>query len=115
MRDKIKFVFQTRRMVSLRSQPKMLSIIGVMIACLLVVSVSACQFHPVSSEQGHEDERPIGHHQDGQSDGISCLSAMLSEHLILVEFTFVSWVAKPIQLHITPFVSLPFIPPRYIA
>ena len=97
----------------LRNQPKALSLLAAMIVCLMVVGAVACEFHPTSSE--HEHEMPIGHQQDEHSDGVSCLIAELPEKLVLVELTFVSWVALPMRLHATSVVSPLFIPPRYIA
>ena len=97
----------------LRSQPKTVSILAVMIVCLTVMGAIACQFHPTSSE--HEQEVPIGHHQDQHSDNMSCLIAALPENPALIELTFVSWAVIPVQLHADSFVSPPFIPPRYPA
>jgi hypothetical protein len=101
--------------VKVARQPKTLRILVVMIVCLTVVSGVACQFHPASSEHEHEKEMPTGHHQDGHSQGVSCLSARLTEELVLVEFTSVSWTAMPMRLHATLVVSPLFIPPRYSA
>ena len=103
-------IFKTRRIVRLRRQPRGFSILAVIIVCLTVTGTIACQFHPASSE--HEQESPIGHDQDGHSDGVSCLSAMLPEDVVLVELAFVSWVAMPMRLHAITFISPPFIPPR---
>lgn len=108
-------ICKTRYIVRLRNQPRILNILVVMIVCLTVVGGVACQFHPASSEHGHEQETPTGHHQDGHSRSVSCLSAMLPEDLVLVEFTFVSWVALPIRLYAILFVSPLFIPPRSLA
>jgi hypothetical protein len=86
-----------------------------MIVCLTVVGSVACQFHLAPPDHEHEQETPTGHHQDGHSQGISCLSATLPEELVLVEFTSVAWVALPIRLHAILFVSPLFTPPRYLA
>src|SRR5688572_4971909 len=103
------FIFKTRRIVRVGRQPKAFSILVVMIVCLTVVGGVACQFHPASSEHEHEKETSTGHHQDGHSRGVSCLSATLPEELVLVEFTSVSWVTMPIQLYAILFVSPLFI------
>ena len=115
MDDRHQHQSSTRRIVRLRRQPKALSILAVMIVCLTVGGAIACQFHPASSEHGHENELPVGHHQGGHADGVSCLNATLPDDLVLVEFAFVSWAAMPIRLHATLFVSPLFIPPRYPA
>lgn len=96
----------------LRNQPKALSLLATLIVCLMVVGAVACEFHPVSSEHDHEQEAPLGHHQDGHSDGVSCLSAMLPETLMLVQFTFGSRVAWPIRLYATSLVIPLFKPPQ---
>jgi hypothetical protein len=73
-----------------------------MIVCLTIVGTIACQFHhPASSDPEHGHKMPIGHHQDGHSDSVFCLTATLPEDLVLVELTFVSWVSIPIRLHAT--------------
>ena len=95
------------------NQPQALSFLAAMIVCLMVVGAVVCEFHPTSSE--HENEMPIGHHHDGHSNGVSCLIAELPEKLVLIELTFVSWVAMPIPLHTASVVSPLFIPPRYTA
>jgi hypothetical protein len=77
-----------------------------------VVSGIACQFHPVSSE--HEEEMPIGTHQDGHSQGVSCLSATLPEAPVLVVSTSVAWRAMPIRYYALLFVLPLFIPPRFL-
>ena len=97
------------------SQPKALSLLAIVIICLMVGGAVACQFHPASSKHEHENDMPIGHHQDGHSDSVSCPMAALAEDRVFVELTFVSWAAMPIRLHATSFVSPPFIPPRYPA
>jgi hypothetical protein len=103
-------LLKTRRIVRLRRQLRALSILAVIIVCLTVVGAIACQFHPASSE--HEQEAPIGHHQDGHSDGVPCLNAILPEDFVLVELAFASWVTMPVRLHATTFASPPFIPPQ---
>jgi hypothetical protein len=84
----------------------------VMIVCLTVVSGVACRFHPASPEYKHEKAMPTGNHQDGHSQGVSCLSATLPEALVFVELTAVAWVAMPIRFYAILFVSPLFIPPR---
>ena len=98
----------------LHSPAKALSLLAVIIVCLTVGGAIACQVHAASSEPGHEHEMPIGHQQDGHSDGVPCLNATLPENMVLVELTFVSWVAMPVRLHATSFDSPPFIPPRHL-
>ena len=98
-----------------RSSHSALTFLATLMIVLTVGGAIACQFHPVSSEHGREHESPIGHQQNGHSDGISCPVAELPDDLMRVALTFVSWVALPIDLHATSFVSPFFIPSRYPA
>ena len=96
--------------MKLRRQPRIFSILAIIIVCLTVAGAVACEFHPASSE--HEHEAPAGHHRDGHAAGAPCLSAMLPEDVVFVELTFMSWIALPARFRAAIFASPPFIPPR---
>ena len=103
-----------RYRVPFRLPSKALMIVALILACLAMTSVIACQFHVGPSP--HDSAQPSEHHKRSTTHttvDTACLIAVLSSVMPLLVFLSVFLFAMPLLRKYDASVLLPFIPPRH--